>query len=223
MSISARRMGDEQPDPDDGSAVLDLDAWLPYRCSVVANRVSACLQGMYGERFQLSVPGWRVMAVLGRHAPLSAKDVGERTAMDQVQVTRAVNQMASVNLISRRVDPSDRRRVVLRLSRRGQDAYAEIVPVAQRIEREILGILKPVEVEQLSSLMEKVRSRAEDVLPEGVDWRSFMDDALRGEPGTSPPPRVVSRPVAVKEPARAAGVKASRRRPAAARPSRSLA
>ena len=129
---------------------------------------------MYGERFQLSVPGWRVMAVLGQHAPLSAKEVGVRTAMDQVQVTRAINQMASVNLISRRVDASDRRRVVLRLSRKGEEAYAEIVPLAERIEREIMAVFNDAEVEQLRSLMGRLRMRAEEVLPDGIHWESFV-------------------------------------------------
>ena len=216
MSSPAIEADDERTSRD-VPAILDLDAWLPYRCSVIANRVSACLQSMYGERFQLSVPGWRVMAVLGRHAPLSAKEVGERTAMDQVQVTRAVNQMASVNLVSRRVDPSDRRRVVLRLSRRGQDAYAELVPLAQRIEREILASLTPGEIDQLSSLMEKVRCRAENVLPEGVDWRSFMPGASRTEPqpGSAGPP--TSRPMADQPTTASPGAKAQRngrRRPA---------
>ena len=151
-------------------------SWVPYRCSVIANRVSACLQSMYGERFQLSVPGWRVMFVLGQDAPLSAKEVGERTAMDQVQVTRAVNQMASVNLVSRRVDPSDRRRVVLRLSRRGEEAYSEIVPLANKIQSEILAPLDPSEAELFSHLLGKVLSRVEQVLPENVDWHSFIDD-----------------------------------------------
>jgi hypothetical protein len=65
-------------------APLDLERWLPYQGSVVSNRVSACLASMYRERFGLTVPGWRVMAVLARYQPLSAKELAHRTAMDQV-------------------------------------------------------------------------------------------------------------------------------------------
>lgn len=179
MRGGAKQVNGEDTDLADESAVLGPE-WLPYQCSIIANRVSACLQSMYGERFQLSVAGWRVMFVLGQYAPLSAKEVGERTAMDQVQVTRAINQMASVNLISRRIDASDRRRVVLRLSRRGRDAYAEIVPLAEKIERGIVASLTPDEIGQLSLLLGKVRTRAEEMLFDGVDWRSFTDGVQPG-------------------------------------------
>ena len=153
--------------------VLDLDEWMPYQCSVIANRVSACLQGMYGERHGLSVPGWRVMAVLGRYAPLSAKEVGERTAMDQVQVTRAINQMSSVGLISRRVDQLDRRKVALRLSRKGLAAYNEIVPVAHAVEASLLAALTPRERKVLSTIMASLVRRAEELLPDQTSWRAF--------------------------------------------------
>jgi DNA-binding MarR family transcriptional regulator len=159
----------------DTTEILGFE-WIPYRCSVIANRVSACLQSMYGERFQLSVPGWRVMFVLGQHSPLAAKEVGQRTAMDQVQVTRAINQMASVGLISRRVDPADRRRVVLRLSKRGLEAYSEIVPLALKIEAAIVSSLQPSEIEQFSSLLGRVLVSVEEKLADDTDWRSFLPE-----------------------------------------------
>lgn len=156
------------------NATLDLGHWLPARCSVIANRVSACLESMYGERFGLSVPGWRIMANLGRYAPLSAKEVTERTAMNHVQVTRAVDQMEAVGLVSRKADPADRRRVELRLTRKGAAAYAEIVPLARAIEEALLTGLTGPERAMLDKLSARVEARAEEVLPDGVDWRRFV-------------------------------------------------
>jgi|BarGraIncu00222A_1022003.scaffolds.fasta_scaffold06986_2 DNA-binding MarR family transcriptional regulator len=155
-------------------AALNLREWLPYRCSVIANRVSACLEGMYSERFGLSVPGWRIMAVLGHNEPLSAKEVAHATAMDQVQVTRALSQMASVGLISRRTDASDRRRVVLRLSRKGQSAYAEIIPLAKAIEEALLADLTSTEHTWLMRLSEKLMRRSEEILTEDTNWKTFV-------------------------------------------------
>ncbi|WJR75516.1 MarR family winged helix-turn-helix transcriptional regulator [Bradyrhizobium sp. NP1] len=162
------------PESAEPLASLELRAWIPYRCSVVANRVSHCLERMYGEQYGLTVPGWRIMANLGRYAPLSAKEVAERTAMDQVQVTRAITQMASVGLISRRVDVEDRRRVVLRLSQKGLDAYAQIVPLAKAIEKKLLAGLSASERSELSRLTEKLMLSAEATLGDDVDWRKFV-------------------------------------------------
>ena len=71
-------------------AVLELDRFLPYRLSVLSNRISQDIARLYAERFALSVTEWRVIAVLGRYPDLSANEVAERTAMDKVAVSRAV-------------------------------------------------------------------------------------------------------------------------------------
>ena len=74
-------------------AQLDLEHFLPYRLSVLSNRISSAIAREYSQRFALSVTEWRVMAVLG-HAPnLSAGEVARRTAMDKVAVSRAVARL----------------------------------------------------------------------------------------------------------------------------------
>ena len=65
-------------DPEDR---LDLEHFLPYRLSVLANRVSRGFARLYERRFDLKLPEWRVIAVLGRHPGITASDVTERTAM----------------------------------------------------------------------------------------------------------------------------------------------
>ena len=75
-------------------AALDLAAFLPYRLSVLANTISRSFARLYAARFDLTIPEWRVMAVLGAYAPLSAGDVAARTAMDKVGVSRAVARMS---------------------------------------------------------------------------------------------------------------------------------
>lgn len=62
---------------------LGLDTFLPYRLSVLANTVSSAFARLYADRFDLTIPEWRVMAVLGSQAPLSAGEVAARTAMDK--------------------------------------------------------------------------------------------------------------------------------------------
>ena len=42
-----------------------------------------------GKRFALTIPEWRVIAILGRFPGLSAVEVAERTMLDKVAVSRA--------------------------------------------------------------------------------------------------------------------------------------
>lgn len=143
---------------------LNLDSWLPYRFSFIANHVSARLHTFCYERFGMSAAAWRVMAHLGDAVqPMSAKDVAERAAMDSVSVTRALNQLEELSLLIRKIDTEDRRRVTLRLSKKGHSAYEEIVPLARQLEHELLAGLSKEECETLRALSLRVWRNAEDV------------------------------------------------------------
>ena len=63
---------------------LELERFLPYRLSVLTNRISTAIGRVYVRRFGLTVPEWRVMAVLGRFGAMSANAVCDRTAMDKL-------------------------------------------------------------------------------------------------------------------------------------------
>src|SRR5580704_19524896 len=78
---------------------LDLDHFLPYKLSILSNRASDAIAQHYSDRFGLSVPEWRVMAVLGQRPGLSARDVATRTAMDKVQVSRAVASLVEARRV----------------------------------------------------------------------------------------------------------------------------
>ena len=64
---------------------FDLDAFLPYRLSVLSNRISQDIARLYADRFDLGITEWRVLAVLGRYPGLSASELADRTAMDKVE------------------------------------------------------------------------------------------------------------------------------------------
>ncbi|HBK54879.1 MAG TPA: MarR family transcriptional regulator [Xanthomonadales bacterium] len=147
--------------------LLDLDSFLPYRLSVLSNRISQTIAKAYGERFGLSITQWRVMAVLGRYPDLSANAVAERTAMDKVAVSRAVNALLAEGRLERDTHGEDRRRSVLRLSEAGYAIYDEVAPLALSYERALLSRLDPEQRQVLSDLLDLLsdsQSMAADVL-----------------------------------------------------------
>ena len=121
--------------------ILDLTSFLPYRLSILSNTVSAAIAKIYAKRFGLSVPAWRVMAILAQHPGLSAAGVAERTAMDKVAVSRAVAQLLEAGNVERQVADDDRRRSVLTLSAKGWRIYDEVIPLALRKEAQLLESL----------------------------------------------------------------------------------
>lgn len=141
-------------------AELELERFLPYRLSVLANLVSRALARIYQERFALSAPQWRVIAVLARFPSLSANDVAEKTAMDKVTVSRAVAGLARQGRVLRRLDAADRRRSALRLSAKGRAVYRMIAPAALAYERELLDGLSPGDAAALDRLIDELSRRA---------------------------------------------------------------
>ncbi len=147
---------DNEAVPDQRETELALERFLPYRLSIVTQTVSGALSRQYGDRFGLSVPQWRVMAVLGRFAPLSANQVCERTVMDKVAVSRAVAALLQRGLVERATDNADRRRSALRLSRKGRAIHQQIVPLALDYERRLVAGLSPAERATLSTVLDKL-------------------------------------------------------------------
>ena len=135
---------------------LDLKKFLPYQLSVVTNRISASFARLYSEKFNLSIPEWRVMAVLGQQPGLSADEVSSETEMDKVPVSRAVTKLLDKGLLNRDFSGLDRRRSILRLSEAGYAMYSQIVPLALSYEAELKAALAEQEQAQLEVLLKKL-------------------------------------------------------------------
>jgi len=144
---------------------LELDQFLPYRLSVLSNIVSTAISGAYEKRFGLTIPEWRVMAVLAMTPGLSAAEVAERTAMDKVAVSRAVASLLRARRIVRQTARADRRRSLLRLSAAGEKVYAQVVPMALDYERDLLAPLSLKDREVVDRAIRILLGRAAQIGP----------------------------------------------------------
>lgn len=139
---------------------LHLDRFVPYQLSVLSNIVSMSIAHTYEREFGLSIPEWRVIAVLARYPNLSAIEVAERTAMDKVAVSRAVQSLLAARRLVRTYDKGDRRRSMLRLSAAGRAVYTRIAPLALGYERKLLNALSASDRRALDRLIGRLMERA---------------------------------------------------------------
>lgn len=149
--------------------LLVLEKFLPYRLSVLSNRLSAAIAEAYSQRFGLSIPEWRVMAVLALEPGLSAAEVADRTAMDKVAVSRAVGRLISTARVQREVAAGDRRRSMLQLTPEGRRIYRRIAPALRRYETELLAGLNLSDQQQLESLLRRLETRAAALQPPRIE------------------------------------------------------
>jgi DNA-binding MarR family transcriptional regulator len=140
--------------------MLVLEEFLPYRLSILSNRVSRAIAARYAKTFDLSIPEWRVIAVLGRKPGLTAKEIAEATEMDKVAVSRAVARLVKARRVRATADREDARRQLLTLTAQGEDVHARIAPIALASEQRLLSALDARERADLDVLLNRLLAAA---------------------------------------------------------------
>jgi len=139
---------------------LILEEFLPYRLSITSHTISTNIARVYEKRFGVSIPEWRVIAVLGRYPGLSAVEVAERTLMDKVAVSRAVTKLIKNGRIDRQFADADRRRSILNLSEQGREVHNEIATLALQFEQELLQDISDDDYATFNATLEKLLEKA---------------------------------------------------------------
>ncbi len=140
-----------------------LSQFLPYRLSITSNAVSSRIGQEYRTRFGLSVPEWRVMAVLGDAGSITQRELTRLTLMDKVAVNRACKMLEERGLATRKPNALDGRSHLLTLTEDGQAMHCEIMPLAQEMERRIFAGLTVEEQSQFSALLGRVLEQISDL------------------------------------------------------------
>ena len=140
---------------------------------MAANRVSRLCARRYSETYGLSIPEWRVLAVVGRFGVLSPSAVGEHTAMDKVKVSRAAASLVARGLLKQAHDPDDGRGRLLRLTRKGLAVRQGLVPVAHELEEQLSEGLSRTEWGSLLKALDKLTEHIKEV--DGTDHEAALD------------------------------------------------
>ena len=140
---------------------LRLSDFLPYQLAVLADGASRLLADAYAEQAKLTIPEWRVLAMISELDPAAARDVVARTPMDKMTVSRAVVSLESKGLISRAPSETDRRSSLLRLTSDGAVRFARVAELALEQETRMLAVLTEAEKETLSKLVLKLSAHVE--------------------------------------------------------------
>lgn len=101
-----------------------------------------------------AVERWRALSLIADGAGHPMVELAEHTLLSPPTLTRLVDGMVADNLVHRRVDDRDRRRVLVFVTQRGQTLHRRI---ALRIERQWDDILPPemsgADLDRLSGLL----------------------------------------------------------------------
>lgn len=150
-----------------------LFQFLPYLLSLTSNAVSGRIAQEYRARFALSVPEWRVMAVLGDSGSLTQRELTGLTLMDKVAVNRACKVLESRKLVWRQPHEQDGRSHLLALTETGRAMHGEIMPLAVAMEQRLFSVLSTEEIAQFRAMLERVRAMGGDLDGEAIGGGNF--------------------------------------------------
>lgn len=97
----------------------------------------------------LSVPQFRVLAFLRRHAGASLSDVAEHLGVTRATASTMVDRLVQRGLIDRSIDPQERRQVRLQLTPTGSE---DLERMRQTTRKKIAQLLSHLSSEELNSI-----------------------------------------------------------------------
>jgi DNA-binding MarR family transcriptional regulator len=155
------RKGTATTAPDErDEASFDLAGFMPYRLAVLADEVSGTIAQVYVDRFDLNRDQWRILAWLGNHRTMQAKELGRLAGLDKMQTSRAVARLEERKLVKIEPDMQDRRGNILQLTKQGRTLYEKIVPLVIAREEYLLAALTRDEIASLDAVIGKLRRQA---------------------------------------------------------------
>ncbi|AWB25274.1 MarR family transcriptional regulator [Methylobacterium currus] len=132
---------------------LDLLSFVPFRLNRLAAEFSNALAADYA-RFGIDIPEWRVMATLGMHdGPRSANYVVRCTRTHKSRISRAVGQLTELGFVEKLESDDDRREIMLQLTPKGREVYAELLPLLLAREEKLLSCLSKEQVKAFGDIL----------------------------------------------------------------------
>jgi DNA-binding MarR family transcriptional regulator len=132
-----------------------LDEQVGFILRQVWQRHSAIFSREIGTN--LTPTQWAALSKLAETGPCSQNQLGRLTAMDVATIKGVIDRLTARGLTETSQDPEDGRRLLVSLTRAGQQLAEKLAPNAIAITRETLAPLDAKERETLMALLGKLR------------------------------------------------------------------
>jgi DNA-binding MarR family transcriptional regulator len=131
-----------------------------FRASNLLGRVGGKMAAQGGLA---SAQQWLLLGEIERREGISLKELRQSTLVTKQNITGMVERLRQGGYITTYNDPNDRRVTRVRLTEEGRIVLQMLRPISQASNGETFGTLKPEELNQLASLLERVIERLEQV------------------------------------------------------------
>jgi DNA-binding MarR family transcriptional regulator len=142
---------------------LHIEDFVTFRLTRLSNALRTNVTKRYLEEFGLSLPEWRLLALVTRFSPLRFSELTTRSNMYKGQVSRTLRVMTKRGLTKMKAlkrgsayAEALAAPVVVSVTPKGKTLYKSVLPAAQRRQAEILLTLSDSERVALFETLDKL-------------------------------------------------------------------
>ena len=150
----------QRPAGDVGAKPSDLVSSKVLKLANVLRRGSTLI---YGRKLGLSQVEWRIVALVGEHAPVSLNVLADLLDLDKGQTSRSVSALVARRLMLREYR-RDGRGIRITLTARGADIYGQLMASALERNRVLLSGMTAQEKTQLFVILDRLTALARTIL-----------------------------------------------------------
>jgi len=141
-----------------------VDSAVPYAIHRFSTTLDRAKDQAFERDLGLSSADWRILITIGAFAPLSTKQLSDHSQIDKSTVSRTTAALVQRGFVGRKVDATDQRLVVLRLTPRGRALCDNVIQSIQKWDALLLEVLSERQLSTLRSILTLLPPRLEQLI-----------------------------------------------------------
>jgi DNA-binding MarR family transcriptional regulator len=140
-----------------------------YRFNRIADALAQQTLLHARREFGLNLAEYRIISILSQSGAFSIREIAGNTQLDKAHATRALTDLIDRGLVTRVVDPQDRRLRVVRLTAAGHAVANATMPFTLERQTRLEGCLTAADLRVFDKALSLMTTEAERMLAEEMD------------------------------------------------------
>lgn len=136
---------------------LDVDDFLTTMLSQLVNALRRTVTLPYAEQFELTVPEWRLLALLAHARQLPFAELVQQSTSDKALVSRTLRLLEGRGLVKLDAEGNTpRKRLICSITPAGLALHEQVMPLARKGQAEVIRLLEPEERRAMYQALRKL-------------------------------------------------------------------
>lgn len=149
--------------------VIDLHDFLPYRIHLLATKIARPDDIEIDGGIVIRARDWRIILQLASRGPLTGRELSAMVGLDAATITRVVQRLGELGLVTTRVSSADRRKQIISLTEAGAKAHDQLAPGRKEVAEGLLECFSAKERATFFMLLDRLEEHLHDE-PSDDEW-----------------------------------------------------